>query len=300
MDSILIALFNSKNKKIFNYYINSSINNYNNDKLNSIANNIRKELINIYKIISTSDKKINIYCSILRKLLNDYQKNYVKYVNKNHDIIDWMRVQTEPYDFLNFLGIIFNYKNNTKVKYLNYATNLKSKSIPPIRKMLLTKNDINNINPKDIIGLDELLLNDEINIKDYYPKNISDIKFDKNNLWKINSKEYYRKIEKKIILSSDFLIIHINSLSIDTKLNTKIIPILKIKLIDNKNSLFLNSIVIHHGNKHGGHYTCVYECKNIWYEYDDLRDIKIIGTFEEMCNYRNNYYLKNCTDLIYI
>ena len=45
MDSILIALFNSKNKKIFNYYINSSINNYNNDKLNSIENNIKKNLL---------------------------------------------------------------------------------------------------------------------------------------------------------------------------------------------------------------------------------------------------------------
>jgi ubiquitin C-terminal hydrolase len=87
----------------------------------------------------------------------------------------------------------------------------------------------------------------------------------------------------------------------DEKLDTKIIPELKLKMKENPKPIYLRSMIIHHGNSGGGHYTCIYECKGRWYEYNDLNtNITLIGSFNNVCNMNNEYNLKNCTDLIYI
>ena len=61
----------------------------------------------------------------------------------------------------------------------------------------------------------------------------------------------------------------------------------------------MNSIIIHQGGKNYGHYTCLYECKGIWYEYDDMNvsNINIIGTLEDII--KNDNYTENITGLFY-
>ena len=293
MDSLLVALFNSKSSKVYDYFLQSPIKNHN-SVLNNNANKIREELIYLYNNIISEKKEKNIYCTNLRKLLRDYENNYIKYVNKNHERNDWISSQSEPFQLLNFLDMIFNYKNNTKIEYVSYGSNKPNKKTL-VRKRVDTESNINIINIDDLIGKDELY------ISKLYPKKISTSKFSSDNLWNVDSKQYNTKIEKITLLSSDFLIIHVNRLSYDNKLKTKIIPSLKIKMKENKHSIYLKSIIIHNGDYNGGHYTCLYECKNVWYEYDDTKSkMKIIGEFDNIINYKNGYYMKNCTDLIYI
>ena len=48
-----------------------------------------------------------------------------------------------------------------------------------------------------------------------------------------------------------------------------------------------------------GHYICLYECKGIWYEYDDtnINNRKTLGTFENII--KNDYYTENISGLLY-
>ena len=107
------------------------------------------------------------------------------------------------------------------------------------------------------------------------------------------------------MLSAKFLFIHINRNIISDngnyeKLNTVIIPSLKIKMKENKYNIYLRSIIIHHGIFGGGHYICLYECKGKWFLYDDMTSqIKLIGNFSDVCEYDDGYYLQNCTNLVY-
>ena len=48
-----------------------------------------------------------------------------------------------------------------------------------------------------------------------------------------------------------------------------------------------------------GHYICLYECNNIWYEFDDMNEKNIkIGTFDKIID--NENYTRNITGLYYI
>jgi ubiquitin C-terminal hydrolase len=66
--------------------------------------------------------------------------------------------------------------------------------------------------------------------------------------------------------------------------------------------LKLYSIIVQQGINSGGHYICLYNCNDLWYEYDDLGpQITPIGTFDKIINNTNEEkYLNNCTDLLYI
>ena len=58
-----------------------------------------------------------------------------------------------------------------------------------------------------------------------------------------------------------------------------IIPPLKLKL--KENNLYLNSIIIHYGFDYNqGHYICLYECKGIWYKFDDMKELLNKNTIE--------------------
>lgn len=297
LDSLLVALFHDDNKYIKSLFFNSSFINHKNDELNKISINIKKELIDIYEYIQNinNEKKIN-YCKNLRKLFQNFYD--IKFPDND---IDWINEQLEPYDVINILNNIFDIKKETKINVKKYASNKINKTII-IKKLKLIKDENILTDFYSILPFDKLISKDELEIKKYYPINLEDTIFTSDNLWKVNSKEkYLRKIEKITFLSSKFLFININrNLQNMTKLDTKIIPVLKIKMKENKYNLYLKSIIIHHGNFGGGHYTTLYICNGIWYEYDDIKKNKTeIGNFNDVCNYNNNYYLRNCTNLLY-
>ena len=94
------------------------------------------------------------------------------------------------------------------------------------------------------------------------------------------------KIKKINVLSAPLIYINIDRLVVGMeKLDTVIVPFQKLKLIDNKLPLYLKSILVHRGNAGGGHYVCVFECKDNWYLYDDLEsNIESIGKFQDLLN----------------
>jgi len=113
IDSALLSIFHNKDKFIEDILLKAPLHNYKNE-LNKIGNDIRKELIKIYDIISNRKiDKIN-NCSILRKLLNDYYKNFIK-IYPNKYIIDkredWQKSQLDTFDIFDLLNIIFDYNN---------------------------------------------------------------------------------------------------------------------------------------------------------------------------------------------
>jgi ubiquitin C-terminal hydrolase len=304
MDALFVALFHDKNKYIYNLFLNSDLKTFVNERLNVLAAGIKKELENIYSRLFNVGSKKNLTCTNIRKLFHDFFK--INYPNRR---IEWKRDQLEPLDVISVLDDIIVFKKNMKINTKIYGTNKKSKSIALSKlKMISDKNTTTN-NFSSSIPIDTLLSNDKVYLKNLYPKVINDVKFDEENLWKPyskNSKEVYsRKIEKISYLSSKLLFISINRIfkmgSQDAeKIDSKVIPALKLKLRENADNLYLKSIIIHHGYAGGGHYTTLFNCKGKWYEYDDMKSsIDLIGDFDDMCEHNDNYYLKNCTNIIY-
>jgi hypothetical protein len=271
----MVALFNKKNPIIEEILFNASIKDYNNDNLKLIGADIKKELFKLYKKISLQDVNEDINkCINLRKLFQDYITIYRKKVNRKYDKIEWTTSQNDYTDILTFLQIIFNIPDTLK-----YSRN----------------NIIENRYFLDVFPLD-LFLNayDVLYIKDYYPKYASTFSYiGDDNI----EREYTNKIE---YLSTPLLFIQFNRIYDGEKLETKIIPILKLKLKENKYPLYLNAILIQqYGTVDFGHYICLYECNNIWYEFDDLKRKNIkIGSFNKILE--NDNYTRNITGLYYV
>ena len=274
VDSLMVSLFNTKNDMIRKILLGSPLKYYEKcPKLLDYGNEIREELIKIYDTISLQKKNSKITeCKNFRLLMQKYYKSYKKYVNEKYDLIEWTRTQNDYSDILTFFTIIFDipdilkYKLNDRIEYKYFV---------------------------DLFSLDELLITDKIYIKDFYPK--YERTFESENEYGLIEK-FTKKIE---YVSAPFLFILFTRVYLSEKLNTKIIPSLKIKLKENNHNLYLNSIIIHQGGKNYGHYTCLYECKGIWYEYDDMNvsNINIIGTLEDII--KNDNYTENITGLFY-
>ena len=271
---LYVSLFNSNNDIIKRTILDAPLKYYDEcPKLLDYGTRIRDELIKIYEIITLQQEPSEITeCTNFRLLLQKYYKSYKKYVNTKYDVIEWTATQNDYADILTFLTIIFNIPNTLKFK-LNDRIEYKYFV--------------------DLFSLDELLNTDKILIKDFYPK------YERT----FESENEYGEIEifKKRIeyLAAPFLFILFNRILLSEKILTKVIPSLKIKLKDNSHNLYLNSIIIHRGSKEYGHYTCLYECKGIWYEYDDLnvKNRLIIGTFDNIID--NDDYTENISGLLY-
>jgi hypothetical protein len=274
VDSLMVSLFNTKNDIIKKIILKSPLKYYEEcPKLLDYGNRIRDELIKIYETISLQKKNSQITeCANFRLLMQKYYNSYKKYVNKKYDLIEWTATQNDYADILSFLAIIFDIPNVLKYK------------------------DNDTIQLKyfvDLFPLDELLITDKIYIKDFYPK--YEKTFESENEYG-EMETFTKKIE---YLAAPFLFILFNRILLSEKIKTKIIPSLKIKLKENNHNLYLNSIIIHRGGRDYGHYTCLYECKGIWYEYDDMNvnNRNIIGTFDNILN--NDKYTENITGLFY-
>ena len=305
LDSLIVALFHEKNKYLYNLFFKSKLHKFEDEKLNNLANQIRDELLNIYTTIFNDQNEKIMVCRNLRKLFQMFSKR-----NNTNTDLKWRTEQLEPMDVINILNYIFIFKKNTKINIKRYGSNKKSKIINFKKINLISdKNLLNDF--YSIVSIDNLLSTDKFELKKLYPKTIEDTIFDKDNIWKPYSSSskkdnvFIRKIDKKTYLSSKFLFIHINrGLKIGDeypeKIKTPVIPPLKIKMNAYEVNIYLKSIIVHHGEFGGGHYTTLFNCKGVWYSYDDLSSkIKLIGTFEDVCNYKNGYNLENCTNVLY-
>lgn len=283
IDSLLVALFNKKNKKIEELLFKSKINDYGFVKLNILGYKIRKELLKIYKIITNQLLLTSKYtCTDLRVLLEKYYKYLIKI---NELIIDkndnWLYSQLDIYDFFELLIKIFKISDN-----------------------ILKIRDGNNViysNLKSLIPIDFIYNKKELKIKDIYPKYIHKYKLDKDNIYidKNGNKQLYY-IKKYEILKGDIIFISIyRNIGETIKNDIKIIPCDVIKLKENTFNLYLSAILIHYGSKtNNGHYITLYKCNDMWYEYNDLeKNITFIGKLRNIN--KNSEYTKNIIGLIY-
>jgi hypothetical protein len=277
--------------------LNAKPNEYNNNLI-KLAVQISEELNNIHNNIVFKENSQRTYCTNLRGLLQKYQDNYHKTVSKIEKI-NWIRSQSEPLDFIKMFNIIFNVPNNVNYKQESWGTNSKGKKIV-LKSMTKLNDTIISTNYVDIIDIDTLMKGD-VYVKDLFPKRIIDTIFDDNNLWKPdgdNGATFSRRYEKRTYINMPLLYLHINRLTPDSKLDTQVIPVLKIK--STNMLIYLRSIIVHHGGKNGGHYTCLYECNNNWFIYDDMNtNTQEIGSFDKVLSHKDGYYLKNCTDIVY-
>jgi hypothetical protein len=280
MDSLFVALFNTNNEFIKTILLQSPANVYSKyPKLSIIAEEIRMALLQLYDTISSQQHNSKITeCKSIRLLFQQYHNKYKKYINPKYNKIEWTKTQNDYMDILTFLVIIFKipntikYKINNRIEYRYFV---------------------------DSFSIDNLTKNDILYIKDYYPKYKNIIELD-SGYYDDETGELMKYYTETIeFLAAPFLFMQFNRNMMNDKINTKIIPVLKLKLKENSVGLYLNSIIIHSGSAYGGHYTCLYECKGIWYEYNDLSsNVIIIGSFENII--KNDDYTRNISALIYL
>ena len=269
IDSFIYSLFNSKNKTIEKIILDVPVNNYNR-YLYDKGLEIQKELKKIYNEID-DDRNDKYMCKNLRILLQQYYDNYREtFVKSKLPLLDLISSQNDYYEIIDIFNIIFK--------------------IPNILKYSINGNNENK-SFVDLFSISNLLENEKIEIKNFYPKRINNIFIDNNpKPFKIENIEY---------LEAPILFIHINRnyLNIE-KIKTPVIPSLKIKMKNNKFNLYLNSIIIHYGGPNYGHYITLYECKGVWYKFDDLSNNRIlIGSFNDIV--KNNDYTENIVGLYY-
>ena len=271
IDSFIYSLLNTKNKNLEKILLDAPINNYN-PNLYEKGLEIQNELKSIYNSINDNDNDNEKYlCKNLRGLLQNYYNNYRETFTKSKlSKMNFISSQNDYYEIINIFNIIFNIPN-----VLNFSIN----------------NNIEKRSFFDLFPIDYLLENEKIEIKNFYPKRINNIFIDDNpKPFKVENIEY---------LKSPCLFIHFNRNYLDlNKIKTPVIPSLKIKMKDNKFNLYLNSIIIHYGDVKYGHYITLYECKGIWYKFDDMNNNRIlIGSFDEII--KNDNYIENIVGLYY-
>jgi hypothetical protein len=306
LDSLLASLFTTENKYVYDLFFNTEIDD-SNKELYKLATDIRKELHNIYSIISNENNTdVPHKCKLIRKMMNDYKNAYNIYnPNNTIDQNDWQRVQSEPVQTLEFFNIIFKFKDTTDIQLQVWGSNTQ----PDKNTMIHTSPITNRREKSSFIHRIECNIDDKIlNLSTHIPSNINITEFNDDNLWNVRKNnsniKYKYKIDELTIINSQLLFVHINRIIYDysNERHVKSKSLAKIQnkiTLGNGNSKSLHSIIIHNGRENGGHYICLFKCNNKWYEFDDLKkDIKIIGTFTEIS--KNINYMTNCTDLIYV
>jgi len=269
IDSLIVALFNSENPIVEKILLNSPLNereNKNDARLIRYGEQIREELKSLYKNISRTTDKITV--TNLRSLLQKYYDRYKSTINPKYSRIEFTYSQNDIGEILNFFNLIFDFPQVLK---FSFNGNIQKRDFY----------DINN----DI----DFFTDDNIYIKKYYPKYTNVIELPDEKLIRTDKYEY---------VSTPLLFILVNRIMDMEKKDNIIIPELKLKL--KENILYLNSIIIHNGNDYNhGHYICLYECKGIWYEFDDMRGYNVkIGSFKYLLS--NENYTRNIVGLFYI
>ena len=288
MDSLFVALFiGDIDKKIYNLIVN-------NNSTNPNVIKIRTQLKQIYNVITGKTYK-ETTCSRLRHNINSFFKEY-QAANPNAEETEWKRSQVDPTRLMEFLGIIFNTPYMVTERISTYGS---------LTKKIISKDLITGANRKEkstfihTISSDIIMGKKKILLKNIFPNRKEIVHLDRDNLYNINGTMVSTKIKKINVLSAPLIYINIDRLVVGMeKLDTVIVPFQKLKLIDNKLPLYLKSILVHRGNAGGGHYVCVFECKDNWYLYDDLEsNIESIGKFQDLLN--RDDILENSKAFIY-
>lgn len=295
LDSFIVSILHFDNNEIINMILKAKP---------FVAHPIVSEMKDTLSTIHLTIKDgYSSSCTNLRTLFQKYDRFYDDHVNKI-EMIDWKSSQLEPADIIRFFHRCLRIPNELTIKKEIYGSNKTNKILGTKDKELVRESTYKDNFASIIIPIEDLANNSEIFVKHYMPKTKVDTIFtDPSQYWKPSkTKAFKRKLEKITYLSAPYLFIQVSRLYPGIKLNTPLNLSNKIKLKDNKHSLYLKSIIVHHGGDSGGHYTAYIRCKDDWYHYNDMSTgskIKKFGSFEDISKYREGYILKNCTNLVY-
>jgi hypothetical protein len=279
IDSLLVGLMYDNDIK---YLTESKIKDYGDSKLLKLGEDIRDNLIKLHKIINdriSSDGKSEMIK--LRSNLNKYYKKY-KIINSKINIIDkndnWITTDLDVFELFELLLLIFDIKPHTVIKDGDMTINTTFDYMVPM----------------------DLLAKKEIKIRDVIPVYTTIYKLGKDNaLIDKMGKKIYRYKKRTEIKKTDRLFVKIYRNNGISKINTRINVSKSIKISGNREKLNIKAIIIHYGSNKGGHYICLINCHNKWYEYDDMSSkMKYIGKLSDINN--KNEYIENIVGMIYI
>jgi hypothetical protein len=278
IDSLLVGLLYNTDVK---YLTTAKIRDYKDKTLLILGNKIRNNIIRIVEIINNSINDSKNEIKDMRYNLNEYYKRY-RSINKRINIIEtndnWINSQIDIFELFEFLQIIFEIKPTMILKEGN--------------------DKINKIFDY-MIPIDLLINKDEVKLRDIIPKYKIIYKLDKNNpIINNKGKKIYKYKNTIEIIKTDKIFVKIYRNIGLSKLRTKIRISNSIKIKDNKDKLYVKSMIIHYGTKDGGHYIALIKRGNKWYEYDDMKsEMKYIGKLIDIN--KNNRYKENIVGLLY-
>lgn len=300
LDSVLLALFHFPNNAFMKalteaHFVLSADDNIG----RTIATQIIKTLVNLYNRVSMGGVAM---CTRLRELFSKYDRYYSTKFAIEH--LEWRSEQLEPIDVIMFFDRLVALPLSVEVETKVYGTNIKRKYLKKADLQFI-RTSISHTSPSSfLIDASELYGKSTILLKSYVPRTVHHQIFSSANEWKPINKQpgFLHRIGHVTYLSAPYMFIHIARHIGHEKLRTFIDVPEKVKLKKNKRNLYLQSIIVHHGGVHGGHYTCCIKCLKSWYYYDDLKftgELVKIGDFNDLVRFNNGMVFKNCTDLIY-
>jgi len=271
LDSLLVALFiGDVDKKIYNLIVS-------NTSHHPTIVKLRDQLKSIYNIITGKTYRETV-CSRLRHNLDAFYKEYQR--THNVDDINWKTDQVDPTQLLELLLAIFNTPNMLTERISAFGS---TKRAPLVRDLVAGSSRVEHSTIVHNITISNLIGKRKINLKDIFPNRKEVEHLDAANLARINGRMFPTKITKTNVLEAPIIYVNIDRVSARGKLDTRIIPFQKLKLIDNRLPIYLKSIIIHYGDEGGGHYVCAFECRDDWYLYDDMEEaLEEIGKFEDL------------------
>jgi hypothetical protein len=300
LDSLLMALFHSKDKYINDEILTKNIKN-DGSKLYELKIEIQTELNRLANLIYDNKKdEKDTTTTQLRKLFTDASELIKDKLGKG-DLLahNWISHQRDPIDVYTLLEILFEIKPELSTENKRYDNNDKENpGKPKITKstdsiFIKTYFDIKKEEPDKIYKISEMIPTHGV---------------ETDGIW--GKTENGRVKGDRVISVTDVTYIKSPILGIITprishstgrKSEVQILPSLSLKLEGNTKYLILKSIIVHDGTASEGHYTAYIKCSDNWYLYDDrnFKDNGMVlkGTDEDIL--KNKDVLKNSHALFY-
>jgi hypothetical protein len=263
IDSTLVSLFNTNPKWVRN--IIGQITKHKDKQLKKVVIDIQSELKGIYRRMYADDPEGQsaFTCKALRRLFRAFENEYERVYNAKGESMDWVRSQQEPTDIMNLLMRVFDIHEDIHIQVNDYPR-MAFFNAPYVPASDLKANE-----------------HGVVLFKDYFP--------------------VYNDATRTTYRSAKVVCFNVERNFLNEKVNTIFKFPSKVYMADGHTELELRSIIIHHGrDTRSGHYTCMLKMgSSKWYHYDDMSSTILIGSFKEMLSWKNEFVLRNCTNLFY-
>ena len=236
---------------------------------------ILKQLVDVSSFLKKGISKhsVDVRNAIIRNDNVKLRKLFYK-IDKNDE---WLNAQREPLDVVNMLNTLFSIPKTVIVRETKMGKT-------PTQKKTECYKYLNEDITKS--GFDFKFVNTDKDIKIKINEK-ENLLYSGNTLFR---NTYSDVIISKTILSTSFLMMHINRRNVHNKLTFLVTPPKKVLCTQ------LRAVIVHLGNSiSSGHYIGYFKKGTKWFKYDDMEN-----DFEEVGKKLSPSVFRNCTDLFYI